>query len=325
MKTDFDFIKGFTFRLCPSKIQSFAGEAAKASLRTLKESTGIDTAVIAIGALQDTPHSEAIDYTGPHMPDDGELREMIRYAKTLGLRVILKPMVNCRNGVWRAFINFFDKDVPCEPKWSVWFKNYTDYILHYAEVAEKTGCEMLIIGCELVMAERQERYWRALIEKLRLVYTGLLTYNTDKYQEEQVKWWDALDVISSSGYYPIDQWEENMARIKAVLDVYEKPFFFAECGIPCRRGSAYIPNDWTFEGPFDLEEQRRYYEKMFETGKKYPWLKGYVCWDWESNYTENPVMNDGYSVYGKPACEVIKKFYTSLVSGAAQTGAKGEE
>ena len=107
------------------------------------------------------------------MPSDDELREVINYAKTLGLRVILKPMLNCRNGVWRAFINFFDKDVPCEPKWSVWFKNYTEYMLHYAAIAEETGCEMLMIGCELVMAERQEKYWRALIEKVRLVYTGL--------------------------------------------------------------------------------------------------------------------------------------------------------
>ena len=66
----------------------------------------------------------------------------------------------------------------------------------------------------------------------RQVYHGLLTYNTDKYQEEMVTWWDALDVISSSGYYPIDKWDENFRRIKAVADAFDKPFFFAECGIP---------------------------------------------------------------------------------------------
>lgn len=311
MRKEFEFIKGFTFRICESAGGGYDMAQIKEAMDTLKESTALDTAIIAIGALQDTPHSEAIDYTGNHMPSDDELREVINYAKTLGLRVILKPMLNCRNGVWRAFINFFDKDVPCEPKWSVWFKNYTEYMLHYAAIAEETGCEMLMIGCELVMAERQEKYWRALIEKVRLVYTGLLTYNTDKYQEEMVTWWDALDVISSSGYYPIDKWDENFERIKAVADKYDKPFFFAECGIPCRKGSANVPNDWTFEGPFNLEEQCRYYEKMFEEGKKRPWLKGYVCWDWVSNYLEYPIINDGYSVYKKPACQVIKDFYTS--------------
>lgn len=311
MRKDFDFIKGFTFRLCENAGGRFDITQIKASMETLKESTALDTAIIAIGALQDTPHSEEIDYTGGHMPSDEILEEVIAYAGELGLRVILKPMLNCRNGVWRAFINFFDKDVPCEPKWSVWFENYTKYMLHYAAIAEKTGCEMLMIGCELVMAERQEKYWRALIEKVRLVYHGLLTYNTDKYQEEMVTWWDALDVISSSGYYPIDKWDENFRRIKAVADAFDKPFFFAECGIPCRTGSSAVPNDWTFEGPLDLEEQSRYYAKMFEEGEKRPWLKGYVCWDWVSNYLEYPIINDGYSVYGKPACQVIKDFYAS--------------
>ena len=189
---NWEYIKGFTFRLCPGKAQGFADEKTKESLRTLKASTAIDTAVIAIVALQDTPHSEQIDYTGSHMPSDDELKEMIGYAKSIGLRVILKPMVNCRNGVWRAFINFFDKDVVCEPKWSQWFKNYAAYMLHYAAVAQETGCEMLIVGCELVMSERQEKYWRDLIGKVRGVYSGLLTYNTDKYQEDQVQWWDCV-------------------------------------------------------------------------------------------------------------------------------------
>lgn len=138
------------------------------------------------------------------MPTDEELRSMIAYAVDLGLRVILKPMVNCRDGSWRAWINFFDNEVPCEPKWSRWFDSYMDYMLHYARLAEECGCEMLIIGCELVMAERREAEWRELISKLRTVYFGLLTYNTDKYQEDRVPWWDALDVISSSGYYPMD-------------------------------------------------------------------------------------------------------------------------
>ena len=79
---------------------------------------------------------------------------MIHYAKSLDLNVILKPMVNVSDGTWRAHINFFDMDVPCEPKWSDWFKSYNDFILHYADIAEETGCEMFVIGCELVNADR---------------------------------------------------------------------------------------------------------------------------------------------------------------------------
>lgn len=305
-----EIIKGFTFRLEKSKKQAFSGEETKESIRLLKQSTAIDTVVLAIVALQDTPHSESIDYQGSHMPKDEELVEIIEYIKSLGLRVILKPMVNCRDGVWRAHINFFDKEVPCEPKWSNWFRSYYEYQLHYARIAEETNCEMLIIGCELVQTERKEKYWRGLIKEIRNSYRGLITYNTDKYQEEEVKWWDALDVISSSGYYPINQWDKNLDRIEKVVKKYQKPFFFAECGCPSREGSSYIPNDWTHVGELDLEEQSDYYTMMFEKCKNRKWMKGYVCWDWTSNMMEDPIINAGYSVFGKPASNVIHHFYS---------------
>ena len=172
---------------------------------------------------------------------------------------------------------------------------------------------MLIIGCELVQTERREQEWRELVQKIRQVYHGLLTYNTDKYQEEMVKWWDALDVISSSGYYPADRWRENLDRIEAVVKKFNKPFFFAECGCPCRSGSASIPNDWTYEGALDLKEQEAYYHKMFEECSQREWIEGFVCWDWVSNMMEYPVINDGYSVFGKPACNVIQHYYSGRV------------
>ena len=303
------FVKGFTFRLAPSENQSFSGAESKESLRLLKESTNCDTIMLAAMAFQDTPFSEIIDYKGEHFPTDEELTEIINYAGSLGLRVFLKPMVNCRNGVWRAHINFFDREVPCEPKWSHWFSNYENYILHMAKIAQNTGCEMLSVGCELVQTERKEQYWRKLICEVRKIYSGLITYNTDKYQESEILWWDAVDVISSSGYYPINEWSENLDRIEAVVKKFNKPFFFAECGCPCRTGSSNVPNDWAFEGALNIFEQEKYYEKMFEECNKKAWIEGYCCWDWISSYTDIPVMNDGYSVYKKPACKVIRSFY----------------
>lgn len=56
-------------------------------------------------------------------------------------------------------------------------------------------------------------------------YHGLVSYNTDKYQEDHVSWWDCVDVISSSGYYPIDQWEQELDRIEKTVLKYRKPFF----------------------------------------------------------------------------------------------------
>lgn len=246
------------------------------------------------------------------MVSDNELIEMIKFAKTLGLKVILKPAVNVKDGTWRAHINFFDIDVPCEPKWSDWFKSYTNYQLHYAKIAEATKCEMLIVGCEMVQTERREQEWRKLVADVRTAYHGPITYNTDKYQEGNVKWWDAVDVISSSGYYPIHDWENQLDRIEAIITPFNKPFFFAEAGCPSRTGSSSVPNDWGLEGTVNMKEQEEYYQVMFEKTNERSWVQGFGLWDWSAllYQEENAKMDDGYGVYGKPSEKVIKEYYS---------------
>ena len=199
-------------------------EEARESLNAMRERTGADTVLLAPGGFQKTAHSTDIGYDSGYTMGDQELKEFIGYAKSLGFRVFLKPTVNCLDGTWRAYISFFDEDVPCEPKWSEWFASYTEFQLHYAEIAEETGCEMFIVGCEMVMTEHREEEWRRLIGDIRKVYHGPVSYNTDKYQEHNVKWWDCVDVISSSGYYPADDWENQLDRIGKVVERYHKPF-----------------------------------------------------------------------------------------------------
>jgi len=310
-----EFIKGFTFAPF-AKRGSYNKKEAYKSLDNLKERVGINFIILVPNGLQDTPQSEEICYNSNSTVSDEELEDMINYAKKIGLRVALKPTVNCKNGTWRAHINFFNEDVHCEPKWSTWFESYTDFQLHYASIAEKTGCEMFIAGCEMVMSERREIEWRNLISDIRGVYHGLVSYNTDKYQEHNVKWWDCVDVISSSGYYPLSDLEKELDRIEKVVSKFNKPFFFAEAGCMSTKGSSKVPNDWTVDGSVDLKEQADWYEAMFEASLKREWVSGFAMWDWAWNqYSLNRVENNkGYEVYGKPAEKVIKKYYDMVVN-----------
>ncbi|GKU27335.1 glycoside hydrolase family 113 [Clostridium folliculivorans] len=305
-----EYIKGFTFGFM-DRSSDLSSQEGKDSLRILKERTSISHVILAVGALQDNPQSTDIYYNTEDTVMDEDLYKIIKYAKELGLKIILKPILNCSNGVWRAHINFFDIEAPCEPKWSDWFKNYSDFIAHYAKLAQEMNCEMLIIGCEMVQTERKEEYWRSLISKIRKEYDGLISYNTDKYQEGNVRWWDAVDVISSSGYYPIDKWEQELNRIENIIKPYKKPFFFAEAGCPSRIGSSFIPNNWELKGEVNLEEQRIFYKTMFERAEKRSWVNGFGLWDWKAKlYDKKEALNDdGYSVFGKPAEKVIYNFY----------------
>ena len=38
--------------------------------------------------------------------------------------------------------------------------------------------------------------WRKLIAEVRTVYDGSVGYNCDKYGEDHITWWDAVDVIA---------------------------------------------------------------------------------------------------------------------------------
>ena len=67
---------------------------------------------------------------------------------------------------------------------------------------------------------------------------GLITYNADKYQEDHVTWWDAVDVISSSGYYPIDEWENQLDRIEPVVAASRQAVLLHRGRLPQPRGLA---------------------------------------------------------------------------------------
>ncbi len=221
---------------------TWTGPEADRSMEEMAK-LGVNWVAIALSALQETPQSTEIPYRESPTVTDDQLRAAIRKAKSLELQVCLKPVVNVKIGTWRAHIGFFDEEVPGEPSWREWFASYGDFIKHYAGIAREEGCEMLCIGCEMVQSDKREAEWRSLIAEIRPIYDdGLLTYNCDKYQEGRVRWWDAVDIISSSGYYPIDDWEAQLDRIEEVVIRWNKPFFFMSSPTRSRRsacGSAH--------------------------------------------------------------------------------------
>lgn len=308
-----EYICGMTYAPFARK-GSYQEKSAFDSLRKMKENTNSNFVILAPNGLQDTAQSEEICYTSEATVSDDELKGMIDYAKELGMRVALKPTVNCKNGTWRAHVNFFDEDVVCEPKWCNWFESYTEFQLHYARLAKEMGVEMHIAGCEMVMAERREAEWRKLIADIRSEFDGFVSYNTDKYQEHNVKWWDAVDVISSSGYYPLEDWENQLDRIEAVVKKFQKPFFFAEAGCMSIVDSNKVPNDWAVQGEADAKGQADWYEAMFEACLKREWVRGMAFWSWSSHlYTKNDALKrKDYEIYAKPAEKIVKKYYDSI-------------
>ncbi len=307
-------INGITFAPFAHR-GTITGKEVFDSLEKMVQRTGANWVIFAPHGVQEKAYSEEIRFVGEECATDEEWLALIAHAKKLGLKIAIKPTVNCLDGTWRAHISFFEKDVHCEPKWSNWFASYTAFQLHFAAMAEQTGCDMFIAGCEMVQTEHRAAEWRAVLAAIRTVYTGTLSYNTDKYQEECVTWWDAVDVISSSGYYPIHDWEQELDRIEAVVKQFDKPFFFAEAGCMSVEGSWLVPNDWGFTGAPNQAQQADWYQAMFTACAKRSWVGGFGLWAWRGHlYPEREVAQEiGYDLYGKQAECVVKTNYTGGV------------
>ncbi|WP_051480721.1 hypothetical protein [Cellulomonas sp. KRMCY2] len=292
---------------------TWTGPTARRSMELMVERLATSWTAVTFAALQDTAQSTEIHFRDAPTVTDDEVRAAIGHAKELGLKVCLKPVVNCADGTWRAHINFFDVDVPGEPTWAQWFASYTAFIVHHARIAQETGAEMLSIGCEMVQSDRRADQWRALVAEVRAVYEGRLTYNCDKYQEDRLTWWDAVDVISSSGYYPVGTWDEQLDRIERVVATHGKPFLFLESGCPSREGSQHMPNDWTLQGAPSQAAQREFYEEMFAATARRPWVGGFMLWDWPVRlYNEADAAADtDYSVYAKEAEVTVRAHYSA--------------
>lgn len=224
------FIKGYTWGWVGTRGQ-YTGPGAATSMKRLAE-TGAQWVCIAFGASMKTSTTPEIRWGDKYdnMVTDDEIRHAIDLARENGMKVILKPVVNPDDGVWRAEIKFTKPDPneassadkatnssgdatakkPAPPKqvkdldaWNRWWQDYSAFIVHYAKLAEEKHVEIYCLGCEMNSTEEFVDQWRKLIADVRKVYTGLLTYDVNHDSEDNVHWWDAVDFISISAYYAV--------------------------------------------------------------------------------------------------------------------------
>jgi len=314
------FIKGFTYGY-DGKRGMYRTEEAAASMERLA-GLGGDWAALAFTVTQDTYYSTQIRPDYRYTVTDADVTAAVDRLHALGLKVCMKPMVNCRDGIWRAHIAFPEPEWgPCD-YWKEWFSSYRAFLCHYAELAEASGCEMFCVGCEMLGTEPREAEWRETIGAVREIYHGPLVYNTNHGKEMDVRWWDAVDYIGTSAYFSVadqpgdtlEHMQEGWNRFKAGLAEVSarhggKPVIFMEIGCRSARGCAMMPYDFSHkEFPYDEEEQARFYESCFRAMWDEPWFAGFFWWDW---YTRLPEAQQetGFSIVGKKAERVVQTWY----------------
>ena len=314
------FIKGFTYGFDGRRGAYRTPEAAESMERLA--SLGGDWTALAFTVVQDSFYSTQIRPDYRYTVTDKDVETAVTKLHSLGLKVCMKPIVNCADGIWRAHIFFPERDYGDKDYWKEWFSSYTGFLCHYAEIAEESGCEMFCVGCEMLGTEHKEEYWRNTIAEVRKIYHGPIVYNTNHGKEMDVKWWDAVDYIGTSAYYGVGSVPgdsvENMISVwnshkEKLAELSRKnggkQIIFMEIGCRSALGCATMPYDFTHkEFPYSEEEQAAFYESALTSMWNEPWFGGFFWWDWYTKIpTRQPEM--GFSIVGKKAEEVVKEWY----------------
>ncbi|MBI2164861.1 MAG: hypothetical protein HYU29_00425 [Chloroflexi bacterium] len=287
--------------------------------------TGATWISLIVNAGQETIASTTIFRDSPATATDSELLRVIKSAHNLGMRVVLLPGLGLSNDPdhWPGHIG---TAFTTEAQWQDWFASYREFINHYASFAQEAGADMLYIGSELGGVTHREGDWRRIIKEVRERFKGPISYDSlggeffPHGEVKRIKWWDAVDYIAVDVWYPLtDKNDPTLAELKEawikrgyVADLenisrqFNRPFIISEIGYQSRDRTNTNPGDFQkfLQAPEDLQEQADCYQAALEVLWGKPWLKGIFWWQWSAtgaNWPEN--------LQGKPAEEVLKKFY----------------
>lgn len=291
----------------------YGTQAADDSLAALR-GTGSDSVSVVPAWYMDSARSTRIA-PGPRTPDDGALVHAMARAKELGFRLVVKPHVDAAGLAWRSGIAPADVDA--------WFASYRTFIDHYADMAQRAGADVFVVGTEYSSMTRYGRRWRAVIADVRARFAGKLTFAANWVNGAQaINFWDALDFIGVDVYMPlsgvgadpsvpdiVSAWQRSgyVSQLAELARRWHKPVIFPEVGYYPHTGTVTAPYEVHWEWEVSPEAQRRAYEAFYEVFGHQSWLAGLYWWDWPAVYT----YTTDYSPRGLPAEQTMRAWNTA--------------
>ncbi len=284
----------------------YASAGARQMLRSLRAEGVNAVSLVPYGWMR--LGSPDVHGFGQHSWESEEgLRELSRLAHAIGMKVMLKPGIWIRGGHFGGDIRF-----ATQAKREKWFHEYGKFIDRYARVATKIHADLFCVGGEFVRMSQYTSEWRKIIANVRRIYPGPLTYAANFGGEFQnLKFWDALDYIGLQEYYPLPNdltTSTLVAKVEAVQKRFQKPVIFTEVGFPSAPGANRHPWENGKPGRVDLQLQARCYQAILRAFYAKSWFEGMYWWKVGTNGFGG-TTDSSLTPWGKPAMEVIKKWY----------------
>ncbi|MTB51091.1 hypothetical protein [Lewinella sp. W8] len=316
-------LRGMTFAHEGYRVHNgYGGDKIKASMDSLDE--------LAVNALAVVPYTFMRNPSQPvRLPivqeagseNDAATACSIREAKEKGWFVLLKPQIWLGGGHWPGDVGFeTDED------WRAFFQHYENWIMHYALLAEREQADALCLGTELVKTTLQRpEDWKAIIEKVRRVYGGKLTYAANWGEEfEGFTFWKELDAIGLNSYYPLAETDEVtdealLAGARRWMTMAEKvskrdgrPLWLTEVGFRSVSQPWKNPHAEAGDRSANEEDQARCFRALTTAAAETESLRGMFVWKWPSylgHRRRGRTTDRGFTPGGKPAATVLGDFY----------------
>jgi hypothetical protein len=198
-----------------------------------------------------------------------------------------------------------------------------------ARLAEEAGTERLVIGSELSSLERYEDRWRGLIVEAREHFSSAITYSANWDHANAVGFWDALDEVGLTAYFPVggrqshtgralaDAWRTPLEQIDDLRRRTGKPVLITEVGYTSQRGAAAQPWEHTSGAEVDLQVQRDLYRGFCDAFSETPSISGFYVWNW---FGFGGPRDAGFTPRGKPAASELAQCFARRWPARAHAG-----
>lgn len=286
---------------------------------------GTNTLYIDVYWEADSPNADSV-HPYSSTPTDQALGAEIDSAQRAGLRVALMPKVYC-NGCqqgWRGFLKPDDPDA--------FMNSYGGMVKQLAALGQQHGVWLMFLGSEMNNLQEYSDDWRQLADGVRRVgFNGIITYQPNWDSTGGVGFWDALDVVAVSAYFPltstprpgIDElkaaWHSSnvqnpdwrgqdwFGKLQHLAQSTGKKVLIGEVGYRSSETATETPWDEATQETPDQITQANAYQALLETFTGQPWWMGVIWWQWRN--TDAASDNSDMSPKAKQAEELLTKWW----------------
>jgi len=311
------YLKGFNFAHEGYRIfNGYGSRLAEQSLQRIASLSANAVAIIPYTFMRDPKVATPIPILQKPGQENDEASVRSHYdAQQLGLATLLKPQI----WLHKSWPGEIEMDSP--ENWDLFFRYYTNWITHYALLAEIHQFDILCLGVEMTeTAVQKPDEWRKLIRKMRAIYSGPITYGSNWGKEfETLTFWDELDYMGVSCYYPLSDkknisekklkasFSEILKNLKKVQQKNQRPLLLTEIGFRNITHPWTLPHAEANGRPENPAHQEIAYRIVLESLQEAQFISGMFWWKYPANL--NYVNQNAFTPLRLPAEATLERFF----------------